>query len=343
MSSPVPWALAERVAGNIAGTHPLYDSYHAEVLAEQAPGFVAKAEALVEDETGLPSHGTPEVVVLDRRQWIARNVAFFTKILEPTALGSHTDAVRRTGALAGRAVAVETGGLLGVMARKVLGQYELVLPADTYPASDNGDAVYLVGPNVLSLERTHQLRPDEFRFWLALHECTHRLQFVGVPWLRDYFFGLVGDLVAGSSFEPGRLRRIAGELRTSGPLGDAGLLGLFATPEQRITIDRVQALMSLLEGHGHVVMDRIGDRTLVSAHRMSNLLKQRRKDPRMAAFLRITGLELKMKQYEQGERFVKGVERRAGWRALDAAWRSPEHLPSLAEIAEPSMWLQRVA
>ncbi len=270
-----------RVAGNIAGTYPLYESYHAEILAEQAPGLVARAEALVEAETGLPSHGIPRVVVLDRNQWIERNVEFFSKVIEPAeqaAAGSAPSAISQ--AVGGRAVALEAGALLGVMARKVLGQYELVLPSEPNTpetTGDHGDAVYLVGPNVLSLERAHQLRPSEFRFWLALHECTHRLQFVGIRWMRDYFSRLVTELVAGSGPESGRFSRLLEEMRSPDGLGDSGLLGMLATPDQRATIDRVQALMSLLEGHGHVVMDRIGARELVSTHRMSSLLKQRRR------------------------------------------------------------------
>ena len=126
-------------------------------------------------------------------------------------------------------------------------------------------------------------------------------------------------------------------------LDETGLMGLLATPAQREVLDRVQALMSFLEGHGHVVMDRIGGRCLVTQHRMSRVLKARRGDPRHAAFLRITGLEMKMQQYEQGERFILAVERHGGFGALDRAWEGPAHLPTLAEIREPERWLQRVA
>jgi putative hydrolase len=120
-------------------------------------------------------------------------------------------------------------------------------------------------------------------------------------------------------------------------------MGLLATPEQRDLIDRVQALMSLLEGHGHVVMDRIGARMLVSQERMARTLKMRRKDPRMSAFLRLTGLEMKMKQYEQGERFILTIERHAGFEALDSVWAGPDSLPTLGEIRNPERWLARVA
>jgi len=52
---------------------------------------------------------------------------------------------------------------------------------------------------------------------------------------------------------------------------------------------------------------------------------------------------MKMRQYEMGEKFVKGVELRAGWDVLDRAWTSPEHLPTLAEIKDPKLWLERIA
>jgi coenzyme F420 biosynthesis associated uncharacterized protein len=335
----------------MAGRYPLGGTYHEQLLRSQAPEFVTRASRLVMEETGLSGPGLPQVAVVSRVEWAERNIGFFSKMLEP-AEDRLSERFRASGlvgkaaaATSQRLVAAEMGALLGFMSRRVLGQYELVLPADE---DTDGDTVYLVGENVLSLERIHQFRPLEFRFWLALHECTHRLQFVGIPWMRSYFLGLVEELVATAQPEPGRLGRLIGEARAAAaegrPLvGDTGLLGLFASDDQRDLLDRVQALMSFLEGHGHVVMDRIGGRLLVTQRRMSDTLKKRRKDPRTAAFYRLTGLEMKMRQYELGERFVLGIEQEAGWSALDHAWQSSEHLPTLDEIEHPERWLARVA
>jgi coenzyme F420 biosynthesis associated uncharacterized protein len=348
-SGSIPWHLSSRVAGRVAGTYPLEDSYHERILELEAPEYVARAEPLVSEATGLASAGAPEVRVVSRGEWAARNIEFFEHLMGPVE-DRLVERFARLGAvgqgasfIAGRAVAAETGALLGVMARRVLGQYELALPTKL-----NGDTIYLVGPNILAIERAHQFRPSEFRFWVALHECTHRLQFLGVPWMRDYFLDLVQRLVASARPEPGRLARVAGELRSAAsagkPLvGESGLFGLFANDEQRALVDKVQALMSLLEGHGHVVMDRIGAKLLVSQERMSSILKRRRTDPRMAAFFRLTGMEMKFKQYELGERFILEVERDAGSDAIAAAWRGPEWLPTRQEIEQPIAWLQRVA
>ena len=126
-------------------------------------------------------------------------------------------------------------------------------------------------------------------------------------------------------------------------IDERGLLGLFGSPEQNAVVDKVQALMSLLEGHGHVVMDRVGAERLKTQERMSRVLKGRRQDRRTAAFFRLTGMEMKLKQYKQGERFIKIVEEESSWDTVNLAFRGASSLPTLAEIEDPKAWLARVA
>lgn len=333
---------ALRIAGRLAGHYPLAGTYHEARFASQAPDLVARASALVEAETGLRGGGFPEVRVVSRQEWAAINIDSFSHLMESATAKLESTMGRKVGR---RLMGVELGAVLGLLSRRVLGQYELVLPSSD---GSFGDTVLFVGANILWMERQHEFRPDEFRFWVALHECTHRLQFVGIPWLRDYFLSLVDELVQSAKPEQGRVGRVAAELKAAADAGEPliderGLLGLFASPEQRDVIDRVQALMSLLEGHGHVVMDRIGARHLVTQRRMSEVLKARRADPRTAQFFRLVGLEMKMLQYEMGAKFIEGVERHAGWDVLAAAWERPESLPDLDEIANPVAWLNRVA
>jgi len=342
--SKVDWPLAVSVAKNVGGRYPLEGSYHETRLARDVPGLVARASDLASEETGLEGPGIPEVLVVSRGEWAATNVESFNTLLAPAE--EQLDQYSGMGStLAGRAVGAEMGAVLGFLSRKVLGQYELVLPTAD---GEFGDSVLFVGGNILKMERDHAFRPDEFRFWVALHESTHRLQFLGVPWLRDYFLGLVGELVASATPEPGRMQRVGAQLQEAAAAGEplideSGMFGLFASAEQRAIIDRVQALMSLLEGHGHVVMDRIGERELVTQARMSRVLKARRTDKRTAAFMRLIGLEMKLRQYQLGEQFIKGVEEEASWETLSLAWESAEALPNLAEISDPSRWLKRVA
>jgi coenzyme F420 biosynthesis associated uncharacterized protein len=337
-----------RLPRRLAGTYPLAETYHSNHLAEEMERVTGEVSAIVSAATGLSLPGSPHTMVIDRPDWIERNVSAFTVMTEP-ARRKLEERIERTGrsqsaaALAERMMAGETRAVLSVLSRRVLGQYELVLPT-----GEQGDVVAYVGPNILQLERARQFRPAEFRYWVALHELTHRAQFQGVPWLRDYFLGLVTELVEASTPEPGMLGRVVEEVmsrRSAGTpiIDERGLMGLFSTPEQSAIIDKVQALMSLLEGHGHVVMDRVGAERLKSQDRMSRVLKSRRADKRTATFFRLTGLEMKINQYELGERFVLAVERQAGWETVRLAFRGASSLPDLDEIRDPSSWLRRVA
>ncbi len=346
--SKVEWETARRVARRFSGEYPLAGTYHERRLAMQAPSLVARASEMVAEATGLVIPGSADVDVISRQDWVDINTRSFSRMLQPVEDAvareeSSTDGEQRT-TLAGKAMGVQIGALLGFMSKRVLGQYELVLPTGE---NEFGDTVLFVGANILGMERQYQFKPSSFRFWVALHECAHRAQFTGIPWMRPYFLSLVEELIATDGPEKGRLGRISSEIRAArqagmDPIGDQGILGLIASPGQRDVIDKVQALMSLLEGHGHVVMDRIGEREIPNVSRMSDILKARRKDPKSAALMKLIGIEMKMRQYEDGARFINDVERLASWDALSMAWASQENLPTLDEIREPRLWLERV-
>ncbi len=342
MTDELPWPFAGRVAGLIAGEYELAGSYHFEHLAATLPSVVASASEMVTEATGLELPGAPSVAVVSRREWVDRNIGGYTKMVGDALPAFNADESTPVEAVSRRLVVTEVGALLGFLSKRVLGQYELVLPAE-----DDADSIAFVGGNILSMERSNQFSPADFRLWIALHESAHRAQFVGVPWMRDHFRGMIAELIEHSKVGEGRFRRMFTRVRdarrASEPiLDERGLMGFVASPVQAETLDRVQALMSLLEGHGHFVMDRIGERVLTSQARMSAILKNRRKDPRVEALFRLTGIEMKMKQYAEGEQFIAEVERIASLDLVDTAWEAPDALPTLTEIRDPAAWVRRV-
>ena len=178
------------------------------------------------------------------------------------------------------------GFLLGWMSTRVLGQYDLLIIEDERP--EEQDLVYYVGPNIVGLERRFAFPPEEFRLWIALHECTHRAQFTGVPWLRPHFLGLVDQLLGTVDPDPGRLldglRRAPGRGARRRPPARPGRRWprAVATPEQRQVLDQIGGLMSLLEGHGDVTMNRAGDGLVPSAERFERVLRARRQSGAVA-------------------------------------------------------------
>jgi coenzyme F420 biosynthesis associated uncharacterized protein len=234
------------------------------------------------------------------------------------------------------------------MSTRVLGQYDLLIIEEENP--DDQDIVYYVGPNVLALEKRFAFPPREFRLWLALHEVTHRAQFTGVPWLRRHFLSLVEQTLDHVDPDPKRfmeaLRRVVDSTREGrSPLEDGGLMALLATPEQGAVLQQIGGMMSLLEGHGDVTMDRAGAGLIPSADRFGRVLRQRRQqgNPFAKLLQRLLGFEAKINQYEQGEKFIAAVEAEGGQELLNRAFESAEMLPSLAEIRDPHSWVTRVA
>jgi coenzyme F420 biosynthesis associated uncharacterized protein len=348
---PVDWATARRVARFVAGRDPLADSYLAASLQADFDVLTVRAEDLVAGYTGLRAPGHASARVLDRRDWVESNIASMRSLLDPL--------MQRFGArlahnpfspVSRRVAATEMGGLLGYLAKRVLGQYDLLVPGgpDAVPGGAPTDAVYYVGANILSLEKRFAFRPRDFRLWIAIHEVTHRAQFTGVPWMRGYFLGLVREALELVDPDPRTMLRALSsavdEVRAGrNPLDEGGLVALFASPAQRGVLGQVQALMSVLEGHGNVVMDDLGREHVAGQERMSRVLQQRRKIGGIAgAMHKLLGIEQKMRQYEVGERFVRGVYEIGGRPAFDAVWRAPQNLPTVAELDEPARWLARV-
>jgi coenzyme F420 biosynthesis associated uncharacterized protein len=287
--------------------------------------------------------------VTDRAGWIEANVASFQRLLRPIIdkLTSRLES-NPLSPMAQKLAGAEVGMVLGWMSTRVLGQYDLLIIEEESPLDQ--DLVYYVGPNVLSLEKQFAFPPREFRLWLALHEVTHRAQFTGIEWMRPYFLGLVSQTLDAVDPDPKRFLAVLGRLaearrKGENPLADGGLVALVASDEQREVLDRVSGLMSLLEGHGDITMDRAGAGLVPSADRFSRVLRQRRESTQgMTRLLQqLIGLEAKMNQYAQGERFIEEVEKVGGTALLSQAWESPDRLPTLDEIRRPSSWIERVA
>jgi len=349
VAEPVDWELARRVAHRVARREQIPMAEHGYMLLPDFVEFTAQAEDLVADTTGLRSNAGPaRARVADRTQWVDANIASFQRLLRPL-LDKMGDKMTSgwLSPVGRRVAAVEMGGLLGWMSTRVLGQYDLLVIEDENP--EEQDLVYYVGPNVLALERKFAFPTDEFRLWLALHEVTHRAQFTGVPWLREHFLELINRTLDAVDPDPQRfidgMKRMV-EIRRQGgdPLADGGVAALVASPEQRDVLDEIAGMMSLLEGHGDVTMDRAGADLIPSADRFGRVLRNRRNSAKgmVKLFQRLIGLDAKIQQYAQGEAFIAAVETAGGTELLDRAWEGPEALPSIQEIRDPDQWIERM-
>jgi len=373
----VDWELARRIAHRVANRQPLPPNYNRGAMERDFEVFTATAEELVTAETGLHSTtGAARGRVTDRVGWVDANINSFKRLLQPladkiaqaaeeaAAKKSARKPAGKTSKIASdfsskfsvpavqKLTALEVGVMLGWMSARVLGQYDLLIVESesdelNSPRPQDQDIVYYVAPNIAALEWRHGFPPDEFRLWIALHEVTHRVQFTGVPWLKDHFLSLVEDSM--TITDPKRLAaavRQVVQARKEGedPFAEGGLPALLASPQQREVLHKIMGMMSLLEGHGDVTMDRAGAEHLSEIPRFREVMNHRRTQVKGLAklFRQVIGMEAKLNQYVAGERFISAVESAQGTEFLNLAWQGPEYLPTMDEIRNPQDWASRV-
>ena len=200
------------------------------------------------------------------------------------------------------------------------------------------------------VERELGVNPHDFRRWVCLHEETHRTQFTAVDWLRGYVQEQMSEFLLASELDPAtilnRLRSaadaVAGAVRGNGH-GDS-LIEAIQSPKQREILDRLSCVMTLVEGHGDYVMDAVGPQVVPTVADIRAKFNARRSGASRVeqTIRRILGIDLKMKQYAQGARFVQTIVDEAGMDVFNRVWTSPETLPVKEELADPQLWLERV-
>ncbi|WP_346621467.1 zinc-dependent metalloprotease [Blastococcus montanus] len=350
-STMVDWDLAGRTARRLVSPGPRTTREEAAAVVRELHEAAATAIGHVEALTGLrpaPGGVVPQVAVVDRPGWAESNARGMATLLDPLVeklaerQGSRPSALAT--AIGSRATGVQAGGLLAFLSSRVLGQYELF---------GTGGRLLLVAPNIVATERKLGVDPSDFRLWVCLHEVTHQLQFTGVPWLAGYLETQVAEFVAATDLAPDVLRQrlqdvlssVVDAVRGGEPGSEPeGLMALVRDPRQREVLDRVTAVMSLVEGHAEYVMDGVGPDVVPTVRTLRKRFAQRRKGrgPVDRVLRRLLGLEQKMKQYADGRHFVGGVVDLAGMEGFNRVWDAPENLPRIEELTAPERWVERV-
>jgi coenzyme F420 biosynthesis associated uncharacterized protein len=363
----IDWGTAQRVGELVAGSPPFggVRSTSVEPLTREFAGRVGSYSGLVS------SAELPALELVDRPGWIAANLKSMRPLLapltEPMADGTGLFAGPLR-SVSGLLMGVQVGALTGVLSQRVLGQYDLaLLDASVTPR------LLLLAPNLAQAARTLGVDRDELVLWVSIHEITHAVQFAGAPWLREYLGGILGELIAGLQVTITGRSADDGDAGTAGDRGANGdrrgwlpempklpdaaelremverarrgeLLRLTLGEDRWTLVERMQAAMSLIEGHAEHVMDAIGADVLPSLPRLRAAMNHRRENRGLPwrVLERLLGLELKLKQYELGRRFCDAVVAAGGPQTLALAWSGPDALPSPAELEQPALWIARV-
>jgi putative hydrolase len=321
------------------------------------------AELQIVQATGLaPAGGGVRVEVVTRTQWAERSLTAYKPLFErlTTALGHQPQGTDELGdndpaaAMFGQMMqmlgpmmlSMTAGSMVGHLARRSLGTYDIPVPRD-------GDSVMVVPVNVDEFGQEWSLDSRDLRLWVCLHEIAHHLV-LAVPHVRTTLQDLLYEYAGGFRSDPSALENKLAGLDLSNPsalndlqsaLGDPEvILGAIVSPQQRELMPRLNALTSVIVGVVDHVMDTLGQGLLGTYDQLTEALRRRRveADPSDRFIERMLGLELTQDQYDRGTGFAAGVVERAGSEGLARLWESAEMLPTPNEVEAPGLWLARI-
>jgi coenzyme F420 biosynthesis associated uncharacterized protein len=328
----IDWGRVEEIALARCGeaedlpADPATVQTYQQIAAQLEPLLV---QALGPGSAASGSRVYPGLAAVGRRQWVRFNIRIFRQMFEPLEGLQRLIPGSLMLNLGQKGLTRYLGLMLGLLARRVLGQYD---PALLGREPVGTTSLILVEPNVQAWAQKDKLPIDELRRWLAMHEMTHAWEFKAHPWLQAYMEGLLKEVLVGGLADGRRPTRL--ELLRTLTIG---------VGQQWKAISKLQAVMSLLEGYSNLVMNEVGRRELPHFALLEGAYRRRQEQrtPVERAFLRLTGLEMKMRQYVIGEKFCREVRDAGGQELLTRVWEGPEWLPTMAEIQRPQLYIER--
>src|SRR4051812_37979978 len=366
---PVNWDVARQIGGYMAaegqpeGNVDPIERIKLEELARVAELQIGGFTNLATSVTGR----SVTIRAVNRSEWASSTLEAYRPLFErlATSLGSSTiqtpgEDVDPLGGMGGPIPEEMLGNLLGVMApmilgmqlglmvghlaRRSLGQYDLPVPR---PASDE---LLVVAANVDEFGKDWSLPHDDLRLWVCLDSIAHHAV-LGLPHVRARLEDLLFTYAGGFAPDPDALGERMSNIDPTDQsswenvFGDPeAFFGSMESDEQRRVKPALEALTSTIEGFVDYTLDEVGAGLIGSYGSVTEALRRRRVEANKGdRFVeKLFGLELSQKQYDRGEAFVRGVVERAGRDGLARLWTSGRELPTPNEVDAPGLWWERI-
>ncbi len=330
------------------------------------------ADLQVADVTGLTTTvgGRPLVVrAVNRTGWVMASLEAYRPLVErlagalggATAAGSDPGETSDDDPFAGMfagllqmfqpmMLAMTAGSMVGHLAQRSFGQYDLPIPRS---ASGGTDEVLLVVPNLAAFAEEWSLSADDLRLWVCVHEIAHHAV-LGVPHVRSQLNELLERYASSFGSDPSAIEDRLGRIDPNDPAALTNLqavmgspemiLGAITSPEQEALRPQIEALVAVIVGVVDHVLDEVGAKLIPSHAMLGEALRRHRVEAGDAdRFVeRLFGLELTQATYDRGTAFVSGVLERAGEDGLRRLWGDGASLPTPPEVDAPGLWLARL-
>ena len=350
---PVNLEIARQVASAMSSQGPSYSEApdDARYLAEavrRSEVLVAGFTRLIPDEpirTTTQTRSTWAAGTIDAWRWLLEHVATrFTS--ELGKVGGEEEGQPMQAALAQLGplmMGLQSGTLIGQLSLEAVARYDLPIPRD-----DDG-LLFAVTPNVDTICEDYGFDREDFYRWLAVHEVSRHICVIASSWLDRYHRSLLIEIVDATEIDASGLERRLMELQAGGMealqegAGEDGMLPLVSTDRHKRALDRLHALIAIREGYAQLAADAVGPSVIDDKSKIDEGMRRRRATPSPGQSLLASVLGISMDRATEvtGRTFCNAVVELRGLPALNKVWEAPDYLPSMEEIKDPFLWIER--
>lgn len=252
-----------------------------------------------------------------------------------------------TSMMAPSMMGMAVGSMVGRMATRAFGQYDLPIPR-------SDDSLLLVPSTIDRFAAEWEVPVAEMRLWVLAQELIGHSLFT-ITSLRDAFTALVRRHVGAFRPDPSAVADKLTSLDADDgdpmqamqrALSDpALLLGAVQSAEQAELAPRLDAATAAIVGYVDYLVDAVAVRMIGGeALRIAEAVRRRRVEasPDGVYIERLLGLTLTHDQVQRGKEFIGGVVDRVGEQALSTLFARPDSLPTPAELDASGLWIARL-
>lgn len=350
---PVNLEIARQIAGAMSSQGPSYPAApeDSRYLAEA----VRHSEVLIAGYTRLTVDEPIRTTTQTRSVWAASTLEAWRWLLEHQAMrltsemgkmGGEAEAQPMQAAMAQLGpllMGLQAGSLVGQLSLEAVARYDFPIPRD-----DDG-LLFAVTPNAGALCEDYGFDRQDFYRWLAVHEVSRHICVVASPWLDRYHRSLLTEIVDSTEIDVSDLERRIVELQSRGMdalqegAGENGMLPIVSTERQKRALDRLHALIALREGYAELAADAVGPSVIDDKSKIDEGIRRRSATPSQghAMLASLLGISVDRATEVTGRTFCNAVVELRGLPMLNKVWEAPDYLPSLEEIKDPFLWIER--
>jgi putative hydrolase len=333
---PINWKLAAEVGRHLSGDPEPIEPWTSEEFRELARLAEYRIEAIA------PFRVVPasDVLPVDSRGWMERNLESFGSLIEPFASSviAEGPAASLMAQLSPAIIGLQVGSLVGTLSTWVVAAFDAGLP------QEHPGPLSVVVPNITTLFATGSFDDREVRLWVVANEVAFRAV-SQLPWIHDHLHHLASEYAEAVRIDPTMLSSLMAGGSDPAAIEQAiqdagGIEGLIGGEEAEAPRLELEAFLGAITGCARLLARRaVGELSprfdQISAHR-----DQGREESGTTSPMGIGPVPVEATQL--GDAFNQEVERRYGEDALETLWSDPTRMPTAAELRDPTAWAARV-